>query len=739
LAAAARIRVRGIVQGVGYRPFVYKTASELGISGTVQNLGSEVLIIASGEKLSEFIALVSQGPLRARIEDVIIEDLTSSPFDGFKIIPSEEGVRSGSIPPDIATCAACIDDIHTKGSRYQGYWATSCVDCGPRYSIINSIPYDRERTTMKSFQVCESCGCEYGNPQSRRHHAQTIACEVCGPELSLLDMDGSSIDCSDPLKETAKLLDEGMIVALKGVGGFHIACSEEMVPTLKARLGRSEQAFAIMARPDYLKELAEISQYEKKSLYSPKRPIVVLKKRNPASHSNVSNLHTIGCMLPYTGFHHLLFSYISHPFLIMTSANVPGHPMITGTKQAVEKLHGKADYFLTHNRPIANRCDDSVIRDGFIIRLSRGYTPKRKRIDLGPKCILGAGPELNSNITIYKDGFCTTSPHIGNVSNPSTYSYLKETIEKMRELLGSGFQTIAHDAHPRFLSTRYSYEIADGLGAELVPVQHHHAHIAAVTDKPCIGIALDGVGYGDDGTVWGGEIFSGELPDFKRVAHLEVVPMPGGDLATRYPERMLYGILQSEEILTLMKERGISETECSVIANQVRKGVNVAYTSSTGRVLDAVSALLGICRERAYDGEPAMKLESAGFGIEPDDWERVYLKDGNMDVFSTKALCREAYLRVSQPGRIEPIAKIASSFQYNLAKGVASLALNAADDFGTNTIAMSGGVLYNQIIRKTLLSVLKTAGMECLFNFEYPLGDGCISFGQCRYAGTLQK
>ncbi len=369
-----------------------------------------------------------------------------------------------------------------------------------------------------------------------------------------------------------------------------------------------------MVRPGFIDQIARVSKAERELLESPVHPIVVLEKHDHASHATISNLHTIGCMLPYTGLHHLLFSYLKHPLLIMTSANMPGYPMITDTGCGARKTRTDADYFLVHNRTITNRVDDSVVRDGYILRLSRGIAPKRTAIDLGPRCILGVGPELNANATIYKGGFAVTSPHVGNVRNPATLEYLQETVAKLSRLLGAQYDIVAHDLHPQFLSTRFAKEIAAERGLDLVPVQHHRAHIAATTTEPCIGIAIDGVGYGDDGTVWGGEVFAGQVPDLTRVAHLEPVAMPGGDLATRFPERMLYGILPDEECLELLAGRGWSDLELGVIKKQVATSFNVTMTSSTGRVLDAASALLGCCRERTYDGEPAMKLEAVGRG-----------------------------------------------------------------------------------------------------------------------------
>ncbi|MGB8309019.1 MAG: carbamoyltransferase HypF [Methanoregula sp.] len=734
-----RISVRGIVQGVGFRPFVYAKACEFGIAGSVKNLGSEVEIYARGERFADFLAAVSQGPPMSRIDSVDVTTTDVDISDGFVIKKSGTGSFSGMIPPDIAICDDCVSDIFSSGGRYERYWATSCVNCGPRYSIIQAIPYDRERTSMDKFPMCAACAEEYSDPHSRRHHAQTIACLTCGPGLQLMDGTGREIPCGDPIRSAASLLDAGKILAIRGIGGFHLACIEESSGELKTRLGRVEQPFAVMVRPGYIDEIARVSPKERALLESPVHPIVVLEKCDPSSHCSISNLHTIGCMLPYSGLHHLLFSHLCHPLLIMTSANMPGYPMITDTKEALARLAKDADYFLVHNRTIQNRVDDSVIRDAVILRLSRGIAPKRTAIDLGPRCILGLGPELNANATIYKAGFAVTSPHVGNVRNPATLAHLQETVAKLQRLLGAEFDLVAHDLHPQFLSTRFAKEIAEERGIGLVPVQHHRAHIAATTTKPCIGIAIDGVGYGDDGTVWGGEIFSGQVPNLDRVGHLEQVQMPGGDLATRFPERMLYGIIQEDDCLTLFGDRGWSAVELGVLKKQVASRFNVMMTSSTGRVLDAASALLGICRERTYDGEPAMKLESAAAGGVPETWELVFSRSGGCEVLSTRAILKTAFSRLnsSQYKDRNAIRDIAASIQYNLARGIAALAIHAAERNDTRLVALSGGVVVNRAIRETIRTEITDAGLYLLINQDYPPGDGCVSFGQCVWAGNL--
>ncbi|NLX48485.1 MAG: carbamoyltransferase HypF [Methanospirillum sp.] len=737
------ITVRGVVQGVGFRPFVYAHAVRLGVRGTVQNLGSQVEVRAAGDRFAELVDALRAGPPLSRIDEVVVRSLDGPVPDGFSILPSAEGARTGLIPPDVAICGRCLAEIDSPSSRYGGYWATSCVDCGPRYSIIRDMPYDRPLTSMDAFPLCDGCRAEFVDPGSRRHHAQTIACPDCGPRLALMNAAGRPVHCSDPVGEAAALLDSGLIVAIRGLGGFHISSVEEAAGRLKERLGRPEQPLAVMARPGWIEAETRLSERDRAILGSVERPILVLEKRDPESHAGISNLHTIGVMLPYSGLHHLLFAALAHPVLVMTSANVPGYPMVTGLDRALVALGGVADYFLSHDREIVNRCDDSVVRDGYLIRLSRGHAPLRTPVDLGDRCILGVGPELSANATIYRDGHAVTSPHVGNVRNPETLAYLVETIGKLENWLGARYDLVAHDLHPQFLSTRYARELAEGLGIPAVPVQHHEAHIASVTCEPCVGIAIDGVGYGRDGTVWGGEIFAGSVPALDRAGNLEPVPMPGGDLATRFPERMLYGILPGDRVLELLGTRGWTDLERDVLARQTARRVNAPLTSSTGRALDAAAALLGLCRERTYDGEPAMKLEAAAAGGRAEAWESSLRNGGTTAVIETRVLMGELmdrFLAIDRPGSPagrRAVADLAASFQANLARDIALAAARVAGERDLSRVALSGGVAINAAIRETITATLEARGLAVLVNDRYPLGDGCISYGQCVMASTL--
>lgn len=736
-----RIIVRGIVQGVGFRPFVYAAAVRFGITGTVINHGSEVEIAACGDRFDEFCREVSAGPKMSVIDSVTVEPLPKEavPTSGFSILPSTDGARTGFIPADIATCTSCLADILNPSSRYYGYWATSCTDCGPRYSIIQAVPYDRERTSMESFPPCSDCLVDYGSPENRRHHAQTIACNSCGPKLSLLSAAGVPVATNDPIRTTAELLDAGHIVAVRGVGGYHICCVEEEADRLKQLLGRPHQSLAVMMQPESLKEyVVPLTNAEWETLTGPGHPIMILDKVDPAAHTKLSELHNLGVMLPYTGLHHLLFEHLKHPLLVMTSANAPGTPMITETSYISERMGNVAEFILSHDRKIVNRCDDSVVRDGYIIRLSRGLAPLRTAMDLGDRQILGVGPELNANATIYKGGFVVTSPHIGNIRNPPTVAYLEETIAKLCSLTGAKPEIIAHDLHPQFLSTRLARTLAEESGAVLCPVQHHCAHIASVTTEEVVGIAIDGVGYGTDATIWGGEILTGSPADgYVRTGHLEQVLMPGGDLATKFPERMLYGILPDEATLSLLAERGWDAVSLRVLAQTVAKRFNSPATTSTGRVLDAAAALLGICRERTYDGEPSMVLEAYAARGTPQPLEvRIQSGSGGADILLTSDLLRDVRAGL---GRGMGVADAAATIQTALAKGIAELAVRSAERTGIRTAALSGGVAINRPIRETILAELSNAGITCLTNPRYPFGDGCISCGQVVTAGVLAK
>jgi len=726
----AKIRVKGVVQGVGFRPFVYAHAVELQLTGYVKNLGAHVDIEVEGSRTAivRFIEFLKQGPPIARIDEVSVEWGRPRNYTEFTIASSGEG-EFGFTSPDIAMCDDCLRDLR-ESRRYEGYWATSCVNCGPRFTVTERLPYDRETTSMIDFPMCSECEREYRNPNDRRHHAQTIACERCGPTLALLNRDLQRLN--EPISTAGRLLLEGHILAIKGIGGFHLACIFDSARELKRRLGRPTQPLAIMAPSEtWVEDNLLATGQERALLTSNKRPIIVLDKRVEGTFVEVSNLHNIGVMLPYSGLHYLLFDIIDQP-LIMTSANTPGEPMIIAIDDALANLREKADFFLLHDRRIVNRCDDSVLRvleQPAFIRMSRGYAPVSFAVPVTyDKNILALGAEMNASVTTYKDGRCYISQHVGNIDKPKTFDYLEASVHNLIKMSGVDVSVIAHDYHPTLRSTRLAAE----LGAAYA-VQHHQAHIASLIGEGApddlVGIAIDGIGYGYDGTIWGGEVF---LPTLERMGGLIPVPMPGGDLATRHPVRMvagiLHGIYDDGELIATLASLGLSELESSVLLQQIERSVNVPLTSSTGRVLDAVSAALGICQKRTYDGEPAMTLEAVARYGYPDVQLPLEISTyRDRPILDTRPVLAEI-LQAKKHG--QSTKNIAASAQVTIARGIATIAAEAAEAIGTSNIGLSGGVAYNKAIVTTVNEVCNTRELVLFTNTKVPRGDGGISFGQ---------
>lgn len=721
--------------------------------GTVRNLGSlgvEIIVDGNSDQIHKFLQDLTQScPPLSEITDLKVEDHCQVKLEGFKILESDrEGQGLITIPPDVATCNKCLEDI-TNDTRYRGYWATSCVNCGPRFTVIYELPYDRERTSMKEFKMCEECLKEFKDPLDRRYHAQTIACPKCGPKLL------SKPHNEEPIKATVGTLKAGKIAAIKGLGGFHLACdatNEETVLNLRHRLGRSYQPFAVMATEEMLPEIASVSKEELKVIKSFRRPIVVLRKRENSSlaPSIAPGLHTIGIMLPYTALHQLIFTKIKFP-LVMTSANLPGQPMVKENEEATEKLEGIADVFLLHNRRIVSRCDDSVVRlsgGGWkFLRRSRGWAPAPLEVKLNCEPVLALGPELDVTIALYAEGKCYISQHVGNVDDVETYDYLREVIKHLLKLTGLRMpRHLACDLHPRFLTTKLAEEMAAEEGALLTKVQHHHAHIAKVMGehglKKAVGIALDGVGYGTDGGIWGGEVLIVDLKEgFKRAGGLSSVPMPGGDLATRHPARMVAGILSEsrseKELMELLQRLELEfpggDKEMRAVIWQLKTNTNVFTTTSAGRFLDAVSALLGICSKRTYEGEPAMKLEGVAVRGKPLEIPLEYGIEEGRRVLKIPSLFRKL-LRLKLEGY--PSWDIAATAQEALAKGVSNIAIEIAKEERIRSICLSGGVAYNDHITKAIKKEVKGADFEFYTNEKLPCGDGGISFGQIMVAGS---
>ena len=805
-----KVLVEGIVQGVGFRPFVYRIATELELTGYVRNLGNvvEIIIQGSDDKIADFIyKLQNELPPIAKINNLETEELDEKEdYADFTIKESSDSFSGTSvIPPDLAICDKCLEEINDPNNRRYNYPFNACTDCGPRFTVIENVPYDREKTTMDDFPLCDECEVEYKNPLDRRYHAEASCCEVCGPSLELYKNDNQTpvkIDSEDPLVDTARLLDEGKIFAIKGIGGTHLVANvmlEDSVSLLRERLGRENQAFAVMS-PDIetVKGYAIVSDAEEETLLSKERPIVILKKsENYDFAQSVSpGLHNIGVMLPYAPLHHLLFNHTDTPAYIMTSANVPGEPMMITNEEILKNLDTIADYYLIHNRRILNRCDDSVARfrnnELAFIRRSRGYTPepydlKGKYTNLNPEFdnlnILALGPELDVTFTILKNSKAYVSQHIGNTNKYRTYEFLQEAIKHMMRITKTeSFDAIACDLHPQFFTTKLAKEYAEKYDCPLIPVQHHHAHgISLLNDHyknesnesnenssiennnfdEMIIIAADGVGYGGDGNSWGGEILYTNIKDYERTASLMPQKMPGGDLCTKYPVRMMAAILSNQNsdyekdkytedyVKELLSNNYIDSfqhgaIEIKSLFRQMETNLNVGINTSTGRVLDSVSTALHICDKRTYEGEASMKLESYAYDCKEEDTLEdfpIIIKEyedenGKRMILDTTAIMRYVVDKIEEG---ENLNKIAVAGQKAVSIGLAKLAVESAKEKGIKTIGATGGVFYNEAITAHIKEFVENEGFKFIQHINSCPGDGSVSLGQAIVAGVNLK
>jgi hydrogenase maturation protein HypF len=752
-----KVNVKGIVQGVGFRPFIYRIALKNSLKGYVKNRGDagvEILLEGRDENIQAFLRdLKQKKPPLAQIYEVNTENLQSGDEFGFFTIheSSKEVEHSGSVvPPDIAICPECLQELRQPADRRYDYFFITCTDCGPRYTIIDQLPYDRENTTMKGFPMCSFCHGQYVDPLDRRFHAQTIACPVCGPKTHLTMNNGKPIRSKDSIREAGKLLQEGNILAIKGYGGFHVATAttkNEPIARLREVKHRSQKPFAIMARDlETIRAFAEVNEAEAELLASYARPIVLLNKKSDYRLSNLiaPDLHNVGVMLPYTGLHYMLFDEVDEPAFVMTSANPPNQPIVTDNQEALKMLAGTVDYFLFHNRRIAYRCDDSVIRmhreRKVFIRRSRGYAPSPIILERKTKrCVAALGGELNNTACVLLENKAFVSQHVGDVENVETRDFLENTLRHLIRLTSSKVEAIACDLHPRFTTTRLAQELAEENGWQLSQVQHHHAHIAALMAernvKEIIGICCDGYGYGSDGEAWGGEILScaQDSLEFTRVAHLERQSMVGGDLATRYPLRIAAGVLSKkmnvEDWLLENKQHfPHGEQEINVVLHQLRKRNRMIETTSCGRILDAVAAILGVCCERTYEGEPAVKLES----VARKGKDALKLKPNfKGDTLETTQMLLEIFENRNRYSR-EDLAYSAHAY---LAKGLATLALEKTSEGNVKNIGFSGGAACNEIFATIMRGIVESAGLQFLVHEAVPSGDGGVSFGQAVAAG----
>lgn len=764
----AYLLVDGIVQGVGFRPTVYRLAKVMNLTGYVRNMGNivEILIQGSYDDIKLFVDnLQEHKPIRSEINNIqlnIEDEVTSNDkYDDFTIINSSDKISgSAVIPPDMTICDECLDEIVNSENRHYYYPFTACTNCGPRFTVIDEVPYDRKNTTMDDFPLCTHCKEEYNDPLNRRYHAEATCCPICGPRVFLYK-DGE-IPSRDPIRDTSQLIDEGNIIAIKGIGGTHLVCktsTDDAIEKLRERLGRKTQPFACMTPDIQTANLfVDYTEDEQKVLESVSRPIVVLNKSPEYNLSELLSpgLHNQGVMLPYTGLHHLLFKYTLEPAYVMTSANMPGNPMLIDNKEIIDKLENIADYYLLHDRKILNRCDDSVIRfrnnkPGFI-RRSRGYVPKPfdfSKINTTMN-ILGVGPELDVTFSILKDGKCYPSQHIGNTSKYRTVEFMEDAIKHLLKLTRTdNLDYIVADMHPEFNTTKLAKQLSEKYDAEFVQVQHHHAHAASLMAEhqldEMVVIAADGVGYGEDGNIWGGEVlYLNNSGYYINHGGLMTQPMPGGDLSTKYPIRMAMGILydnmDTEELRDMMKTDYANyfkygEKEVDITLKQLENNFNTSQTSSMGRVLDSISVLLGISENRGYEGECSMKLESVakdGFdliNIEP----KTEIVDDRVVVNTSNLLLEVVKLMKSGVG----IDEIGCAAQRCLAEALAHIAIITAKSYNTDVIGVTGGVFYNEFISKVVKEKVTSEGYRFVQHEKTCAGDGSVSMGQCAIVGWI--
>jgi len=771
----ASISVRGIVQGVGFRPFVYGLAVEHNLKGWVYNTSEDVKIEVEGtaEAVEQFVReLETKAPPLAHIENVTIEYHPPRRYKNFEIRHSQaqEG-KYQLISPDVATCQACLGELLNPEDRRYRYPFTNCTNCGPRFTIIEDMPYDRPKTTMRYFQMCPQCQAEYDNPLDRRFHAQPNACPKCGPQVELIDNQGNLVTESNPIAAASRFLQEGKTVAIKGLGGFLLACdatNDTAVKTLRQSKKRSSKPFAIMvADIDEAKRHCYVSLEEENLLTSPQSPIVLLKWREGSSVSRevAPKLRFLGVMLPYTPLHHILLRDTGLP-VVMTSGNLSEEPIARDNDEALRRLSGIADYFLIHNRDIYSRYDDSVaiVERGTsqLIRRARSYAPYPIRLPFEARQVLGCGAEEKNTFCLTKDNYAFVSQHIGDMENMETLEHFDSTISLYRRLFNIEPEIIAHDLHPDYLATKYAQELGES-GMRLIPVQHHHAHIASCMadngfDSSVIGVALDGTGLGTDGNIWGGEFLVADYRNFRRVGHLEYLPLPGGDAATKRPYRTAIGY-----ILTLLGENAIdaviaseaqqsqlasigqvTEVEVEVIQRQIERRINSPLTSSMGRLFDAISALLGIRGEIDYEGQAAVELEMAAYS---------YVIARSV---SDEAICHaeESYpyrivedegMRIVRLGDLlaaviedlhQDISKgrISVKFHNTVAQMINEMCRLIANETDINQVALSGGVFQNRLLLRKAVSLLESSGFQVFTHRQVPCNDGGVSLGQAAIA-----
>jgi hydrogenase maturation protein HypF len=750
-----KITVQGVVQGVGFRPFVYGLASRLGLYGSVRNDITGVVIDVEGDPpcMESFLqALVAEAPPLARIERVRTEKQPLRHYTVFAIEPSEaRDDKDVFVAPDVATCPACLREFNGAHDRRYHYPFLNCTSCGPRFTIVSGVPYDRERTTMAGFSMCTACQAEYVDPRDRRFHAQPTACPRCGPRLWVADSQGNEIPVDDPCTFIGVRLQEGKIVAVKGLGGYHLSCDalrNDVVRELRRRKQREAKPLAVMVQNlDMARRLCAVSAVEAELLTSARRPIVLLRKRPecPIAGEVALQNRDLGVMLPYTPLHHLLLQQAARP-LVMTSGNLTEEPIAYQDDDAVRRLAGIADYFLTHDRPIQMHCDDSVTRivlgKEFPVRRSRGYVPLPIRLMIPCTTpILACGAHLKNTFCLAQGTYAFLSQHIGDLEDYRTYRTFVEGIEHFKRLFKIAPQALAYDLHPGYLSSQYALALKE---LPHIAVQHHHAHIVSCMaengcEGPVIGVAWDGTGYGNDGRVWGGEFLVASYAAFERLAHLEEVPLPGGVQAIRQPWRVaavyLHRVYGAEmEALGLDFVHRLDQRRWRVIRQMLARGVNSPLTSSAGRFFDAIAALIGLRDEVQYEAQAAVELEMLADETPVEGYPFCLHHDGRPMVVETKGIIRGV---VDDLLRGAPAPLIAGKFHTTLTEIILIVCCHIRELTSLRQVALSGGVFQNIRLLTMVVSRLKAHGFEVYTHSQVPPNDGGISLGQAAVANAI--
>ena len=736
------VRVTGTVQGVGFRPFVFGLAEDLGLSGIVGNDVHGVFIEVQGDGIDQFLRrLRTDAPPMATVERIDVTEIDEREEAGFLIVASEvaDGAASTSIPPDTAVCADCLAEMRDRADRRFGYPFIACTNCGPRFTMVVGLPYDRANTSMAAFPLCPLCEAEYRDPRSRRYHAQPTACADCGPQLSM------------SVPEVVEALSTGRIVAIKGVGGYHLACDardEQVVSRLRERKARGDKPFAVMvADLPTANSVARLDPDDERVLQTPARPIVLAGSRDQRLQEAIApGNRFIGVMLPYAPLHHLLFDAGAPPVLVMTSGNVSDEPICIAVDEAEQRLTGIADVFCHHNRVIQVSCDDSVVRqvDGVMqpVRRSRGYVPQPLSLPMAVPPMIAVGGEIKAAAAVAHRQTAWLSQHIGDVENLETLQMLRRSVAILSDLQRIEPELVVSDAHPGYLSRRWAAEFAAERGIPHMTVQHHHAHLASLlaehavpAGEPVLGVVFDGTGYGTDGTIWGGELLLGSYGSVERVGHLRPISLPGGDAAVRYPGRVGVAHLHAAglDLGDSAPGRALDRGDLRLLKGMLRSGSHCTPTTSVGRLFDAVAALLDVRQAVDYEAQAAIELEALAEGVTATPWTSPVEVDGGEVIIDPSGWIGAA---VSAHRAGVPVEQSAAAFHSGLADAVVEAVREVARERLVTTVGLTGGVFANAVLSAACVRGLREAGFTVLTHRVVPPNDGGLALGQVCVAGA---